>query len=103
MSPTHNSDPDGARSPERAQSEFIWSVIRVVGLGGFVMLGIVLAALFLGLTADRFLGTRPLFTIGLLVLSAPLSIVMMLRIATQAIARIKPFKSTKTESSQGET
>ncbi|MBL8057946.1 MAG: hypothetical protein JNK29_14675 [Anaerolineales bacterium] len=78
------------------------AVVQVVGLGGFVMLGLVLAALFLGLAADRFLGTRPLFTIGMLVLSAPLSIFFMFRIATKAVAKIKPLKQTKSES-QGET
>jgi F0F1-type ATP synthase assembly protein I len=79
------------------------AVVNVVGLGGFVMLGVVLAALFLGLAADRFLNTRPLFTIGLLVLSAPLSIFLMLRIATKAVAKIKPLKQTQSEAPQGES
>lgn len=96
MSPAPNPNPD------RARSEFVLSVVNVVGLGGFVMLGIILAALFLGLLADRFLGTRPLFTIGLLVLSAPLSIFLMFRIAMKAVAKIKPLKQTQSES-QGET
>ncbi len=77
------------------------SVINVVGGGGFVMLAVVLAALFLGLAADNFLGTRPLFTIGLLVLSAPLSIFLMMRIAMKAIAKIKPLTQTRSET-QGE-
>ena len=89
-------------SSDHSSSEFVMSVVRVVGLGGFVMLGVVLATLFVGLAADRFLGTRPLFTIGLLVLSAPLSIFLMFRIATKAIAKIKHLKQTQSES-QGET
>lgn len=87
--------------PDRARSDFVLSVVNVVGLGGLGMLGIVLVALFLGLLADRFLGTRPLFTVGLLVLSAPLSIFLMLRIATKAVAKIKPYKQAQPES-QGE-
>jgi F0F1-type ATP synthase assembly protein I len=84
------------RNSEKARTDFVLSVVNVVGLGGVAMLGIVLAALFLGLLADRFLGTKPLFTIGLLVLSAPLSIFLMLRIAMKAISKIKPY--TRTES-----
>jgi F0F1-type ATP synthase assembly protein I len=78
------------------------AVVYLVGLGGFVMLGLVLAALFLGLAADRFLGTRPLFTIGFLVLSAPVSIFLMFRIAMKAVSKIKPLKQKQSES-QGET
>ncbi len=78
------------------------SVVNVVGVGGFVMLGVILAALFIGLTADKFLGTRPLFTLGLLVLSAPLSIFLMFRIAMKAIAKIKPLAQKKSET-QGES
>ncbi len=76
---------------EHASANFMLSVANIVVVGGFVMVGVVLATLFIGLWADRFLGTRPLFTIGFLVLSAPLSIYLMLRIATKAIAKIKPL------------
>lgn len=89
-------------SPELARNEFVLSVVRVVGLGGFGMLAITLAAVFLGLLADRFLGTRPLFTIGMLVLSAPASIFFIFRITLRATARIRPLKQTQSES-QGET
>lgn len=89
-------------STDKSQAQFILSVISVVGLGGFVMLGVVLASLFIGLWADRFLGTRPLFTIGLLLLSAPLSIYLMYRIAMQQIARIVPKKARNEHTQQGE-
>lgn len=86
---------------EQARTRFVMSVVNVVGGGGFVMLGVVLAALFAGLTADQFLGTRPLFTIGLLVLSAPLSIFLMFRIAMKAISKIQPLAQTRSDR-QGE-
>jgi len=89
-------------STDKSQAQFILSVISVVGLGGFVMLGVVLASLFIGLGADRFLGTRPLFTIGLLLLSAPLSIYLMYRIAMQQIVRIAPKKARTEHTQQGE-
>lgn len=60
------------------------------GQAGCVTLVIVIAALFLGLWLDSLVGQRGPFTIGLLVLSMPVSLYLMLRIALGAVSRIKP-------------
>jgi|GEM_PF-2068627 len=73
------------------------AVAITVGLGGFIVLAIVLATLALGLLIDRTLDTRPLFTIGLMVLSAPVSIFVMYRVATGIIARTVAKPEIKTE------
>lgn len=63
------------------------ALVIVVGLGGFLILAIVLGILLIGLALDRALGTRPLFTIGLMVLSAPVSIFVMYRVAMNVISK----------------
>ncbi|MDW8325441.1 MAG: AtpZ/AtpI family protein [Anaerolineales bacterium] len=59
----------------------------VVGLGGFITLAIVMGVLLIGLAIDRALNTRPLFTVGFLVLSAPVSIFVMYRVAMSVISK----------------
>lgn len=60
------------------------------GQAGCATLVVVIAALFIGLWLDSLFGVRGPFTIGLLVLSIPFSLYMMLRIALGAIGRITP-------------
>lgn len=73
------------------------AVAITVGLGGFIVLAIVLATLALGLVIDRTLETRPIFTIGLMVLSAPVSIFVMYRVATAIIAKTLAKPEIKNE------
>lgn len=60
----------------------------LVGQVGIVTLGIVLAAVLGGLALDKNLGTKPWFTIGLLVASIPVSILLMIFIARKTISKI---------------
>jgi ABC-type dipeptide/oligopeptide/nickel transport system permease component len=60
------------------------------GLAGFASVVIIFTAFFLGLWLDSRTGSRPLFTISLLVLSVPVSLFTMLKIATGAVKRIIP-------------
>jgi len=62
----------------------------VAAQGGCATLIIVFAALFIGLWLDAQLGQRGPCVFGLLILSVPLSLYMMLRIALEAINRIVP-------------
>ncbi len=61
----------------------------LVGQVGIVTLVIVLAAALGGLALDNNLGTKPWFTIGLLVASIPVSILLMIFIARKTISKIK--------------
>lgn len=51
---------------------------------------IVFVALFLGLWLDSLTGQRGLFVFGLVIISIPVSLMVMLRIALSAINRIDP-------------
>lgn len=56
---------------------------------GFLTLVIILAAVLGGLALDARLGTRPWFTIGLLLASIPISLILMVFITRKTVARIK--------------
>jgi putative Mn2+ efflux pump MntP len=66
------------------------SYATLSGQAGCVTLIIVFAALFIGIWLDSLIGRRGPFTIGLLVLSIPVSLYLMLRIALGAVERIAP-------------
>jgi len=65
----------------------------VAGQAGCLTLIIVFAALFLGLWLDAQLDQRGPCTFGVLLLSVPVSLAAMLRIALVAIKRIEPAAS----------
>jgi hypothetical protein len=80
MNPT--GDPTNKnRAPAPIGMTFVW----VGGEVGCVTLVIVLLAVFGGLWLDRLLGTRPLLTVMLVLLSAPLSLVITFWIAKNAV------------------
>ncbi len=56
---------------------------------GFLTLLIILAAVLGGLALDARLGTKPWFTIGLLLASVPLSLVLMVVIARKTVSKIR--------------
>jgi hypothetical protein len=84
-----------------------WLNLTLAGFAaqaGCVTLLIVLAAVFGGLWLDARLGTKPALTMVLLVISIPVSIVVMLFLVRAATKRIKAGSITKnatgTEESQ---
>jgi F0F1-type ATP synthase assembly protein I len=86
-----------SQKPGQRQYSLNMAVAVVVGLGGFITLAIVMGVLLIGLAIDQALNTRPLFTIGFLVLSAPVSIFVMYRVAMAVIS--KSVVQPKTENS----
>ena len=62
------------------------TVVWVAGL----TLGIIFVALFAGILLDRFLNTKPLFTMILTVASIPLTIFATFRVVKAASSRIQP-------------
>jgi uncharacterized membrane protein len=63
---------------------------------GCMTLFLVVGALLVGLWLDAQFGQRGPFTIGLLLLSIPVSLFFMVRIALGAIKRIEPPSTSKT-------
>jgi hypothetical protein len=61
----------------------------VVGQVGCLTLLIILAALFGGLWLDNLPGTKPLFTIILMIASVPVTLVLMFWVVRKATARLR--------------
>ena len=61
----------------------------LLGQIGVLTLAIVLGAALGGLALDAKLGTKPWFTIGLLIASIPVSLLLMVWIARKTVAKIK--------------
>jgi len=74
-------------------NNFLIVLITQVGCLTFV---IILLSLLGGLWLDKTFGTRPLFTLLLLLAGTPISVIVMLFVARRTIAKIKS-KSQKKE------
>ena len=64
-------------------------LIVLVGQVGCLTLVIILGSVFGGLWLDKTFGTRPLFTLILLLAGIPLSVFLMLSVARRTLARLK--------------
>jgi hypothetical protein len=71
-------------------SAFNAKALTVGGEVGCLTLIIVLASVFGGIALDKLLGTKPLFTVGLVLLSAPLALVLTVYIAKRAVKDLQP-------------
>ncbi len=76
-------------SGDRKQRLFNITLAVAAGQVGCVTLFIVLAAVLGGLWLDARFSTKPTFTIILIVISIPISVIVMLILARAAIGRIK--------------
>lgn len=69
------------------------ALASLVSQVGCVTVIIVVGALLLGLWLDNTLGTKPILTIALLLVSIPISIFSLLRIALSTATRIQPSEN----------
>ncbi len=76
-------------SGNRKQQVINITLAIVAGQVGCATLLIVIGAILGGLWLDSHFGTKPTFTIALLVISIPVSVIVMLFLARAAISRIK--------------
>ncbi len=76
-------------------------IAALAGQVGCLTLVIVIAAVLGGIALDAHLGTKPWFTIGLLVASIPVSLVLMFFIARKTISKIKTSKSDASKEEAG--
>jgi F0F1-type ATP synthase assembly protein I len=86
------------RPPEKSNwsAAFNAKALTVGGEVGCLTLIIVILAVFGGIWLDRILGTKPLFTISLVLISAPLSLVLTYWIAKRAVKDINPSSTAQT-------
>lgn len=67
----------------------------IAGLAGVITLLIVLVALFSGVWLDNYFDTNHSFTIGLILASVPVTVVVMFFFVKWATVRIKPAENKK--------
>ena len=82
------------------QSVFSWTLAVIVGQVGCVTLVIIFAALFLGIWLDNLLSTKPIFTVGLIVASIPVTMVAMILIVRATTSRFTQEISIEEENSE---
>lgn len=78
------------------------TIAGLSGLTGCAAILIVFSALFLGLVIDNLLGTRGPATACLLILSVPLSLYIMIKIALTLIQRIQLTQNTQDQTDEKE-
>ena len=71
-------------------------IAAMVGQVGLITLVILLAAVFGGRALDTRLGTSPWFTIGFILVSIPVSILLMIFITRKTVSKIKTEKASLT-------
>jgi membrane protein implicated in regulation of membrane protease activity len=76
-------------------------LIGLVGQVGCLTMVIVLAAVLGGLALDAKFGTKPWFTVGLLVVSIPVSLVVMFFVARKTTAKMKANQQDNQKDEEG--
>ena len=82
-----NQTPEPSRGKQTANNVALFSVGGQVGCATLM---IVFLALFVGIGLDKLLGTKPLFTIILILGSAPLSLFLTFKLALRAVKNVTP-------------
>ncbi|GAP19862.1 AtpZ/AtpI family protein [Leptolinea tardivitalis] len=86
---------------DQKQRNFNLAMAALVSQVGCLTLIIILAALFGGLYLDNRFGSRPWFTLGLLIGSIPVSLGVMLYVSRAAIRKIKTQAAAQEEQEVG--
>ena len=66
------------------------SIVGLISQVGLLTVGIIVVALLAGIFLDNRFGTKPWFTIGLILASVPVSLVAMVLVARAMVKKIKP-------------
>jgi len=87
---------DGNLVESKKQYALNLTLAGVAGLTGCITLVIVLGSMFAGIWLDNKLATGHQFTIGLILGSVPVTLIVMFFFVKAATARIKPASGKKT-------
>jgi F0F1-type ATP synthase assembly protein I len=86
------------KKPKPARYAYNLTLAAVAGQVGCLTVVIIALALLAGLWLDNQFGTRPLFLVGLLLASVPVTLITMFWVVRQATSRIQNEGSLKQES-----
>lgn len=75
--------------PKKKQNRFNLVLAAITGQVGCLTLVIIIGAVLGGLALDARLDTKPWFTIGLLVASIPISLLLMFYVVRKALSKLK--------------
>lgn len=92
---------DSPPKKDRRQYVFNMTLAAVAGQVGFLTVFIILVFLVLGWWLDNQFGTFPGFLIGALVVSMPITLILMFRVVRATTARMK-FEAPEEETPQKE-
>jgi hypothetical protein len=85
----------GQRGKNKDQYNFNYALVVVAGQVGCFTLLIVLAALFGGLWLDSHLHSRPMFTVGLMIISIPIALATMFWVVKTTTTKLKMNQKSK--------
>ena len=88
-----------AQSEDKGRSILNTLLIVMIGQVGCLTLIIILASVFAGLWLDNTFGTKPVFTLVLLLAGIPISVLVMLFVARRTLARLKDKAEKDSETS----
>ena len=81
----------------RSQRTLNLTLAAVAGQVGCLTVGVIIVALLFGLWLDNRLGTLPWFTIGFLLVSVPVTIILMFRVVRTATSKMKFTSSSESD------
>ena len=79
----------GSADKDRAQQALMVALVGVIGQVGCLTLIIIAIALSAGLWLDNQLGSRPIFTLVLVIASVPLTLFLMFRVVLSLAPKIQ--------------
>jgi len=88
-----------AQSEQKGRGILNTLLIVMIGQVGCLTLVIILASVFGGLWLDKTFGTKPVFTMVLLLAGIPVSVFVMLTVARKTLARLKDKAENETKTS----
>ncbi len=90
----------GDKRRDNVQYAYNLTLAAVAGQVGCLTLVIVIASLFVGLWLDVHFGTKPLFTIIVMIASVPVTLGLMFWVVRNATSRIQSVPKPSTETNE---
>ena len=88
-----------AQSEQKGRNILNTLLIVLIGQVGCLTLVVILASVFGGLWLDKTFGTKPIFTLVLLLAGIPVSVFVMLTVARKTLARLKDKAENESKTS----